>query len=90
MNKRNLATILWFLAGWMASGAIFSFTGLPSDLGIVTGLAIGGLVRWDPAGLLWKRRPADRRRVRPINDFAAELDRNAGHAAPADAERASR
>jgi hypothetical protein len=74
MNKRNLAAVLWFLAGWMAAGGLFALYGLPQSLGIVVGVATAGLVWWDPAHLIWKR-PSEVRRVRPINEVAEELDR---------------
>lgn len=93
MKKRNLATVLWFLAGWSAGGLLVGIMGLPSVLAFVPGVLIAGLVRWDPAGWLWTR-PATQRRVRPINELADELDRQA--AAPrarlssADGDRARR
>ena len=77
MGKRNLATVLWFLAGWSLGGLLVGFMGLPSLLALVPGVLIAGLVRWDPAGMLWTRRTTTRR-VRPINEVAAELDRQAG------------
>jgi hypothetical protein len=77
MNKRGLATILWFFAGWIAAGGVFAMSGLPADLGAVVGAVLAGLIRWDPAGWIWFR-PTTRRRIRPINEVAAELDRNAG------------
>jgi hypothetical protein len=88
MNKRNLAAILWFFAGWMAAGGVFAVTGLPINLGPVVGLAVAGLVWWDPAHLIWPRQ-ANVRRIRPINEVAAELERNA-EAPAVDAERATR
>ena len=63
-------------------------SGMPSSLGIGVGIVIAGLVWWDPAGWIWAR-PATQRRVRPINEVAAELDR-AAQAPGADAERATR
>lgn len=77
MGKRNLATVLWFLAGWSGGGLLVGLFGLPSLVAFVPGILMAVLVRWDPAGLLWAR-PATERRVRPINDFADELDRKAG------------
>ena len=88
MSKRNLAAVLWFLAGWVGAGGVFAMSGMPSNLGIAVGVVVAGLVWWDPAGWIWTR-PTAKRRVRPINDVAAELERNA--AAPsADAERIAR
>jgi hypothetical protein len=77
MSKRNLATVLWFFAGWVSAGGVFAMSGMPSSIGIVVGVVVAGLVRWDPAGWIWAK-PAPQRRVRSINDLAAELDRNAG------------
>ena len=77
MGKRNLATVLWFLAGWSLGGFFVGIMGLPSLLAFVPGVLIAGLVRWDPAGILWTRQTTARR-VRPINEFADELDREAG------------
>ncbi|HET7180905.1 MAG TPA: hypothetical protein VFI15_01595 [Candidatus Limnocylindrales bacterium] len=77
MNKRNVATVLWFLAGWVSAGGVFAMSGLPSDLGAVVGAVVAGLVRWDPAGWIWAR-PVATRRIRPINEVAAELDRSNG------------
>ena len=88
MNKRNLATVLWFFAGWVGAGGVFAMSGMPADLGIVVGAVVAGLVRWDPAGWIWAK-PAPKRRVRPINDVAAELEQNAGTPA-AEAEHATR
>ena len=88
MNKRNLATVLWFFAGWVAAGGVFAMSGLPGDLGAVVGAVVAGLVRWDPAGWIWTR-PVAKRRVRPINEVAAELDRNSG-AGAAEPERIAR
>ena len=77
MNKRNVATILWFFAGWVASGSVLAMSGLPADLGAVVGAVVAGMVHWDPAGWIWMR-PTAQRRIRPINEVAAELDRNNG------------
>jgi hypothetical protein len=83
MSKRNLATALWFLAGWMGGGLLAGLIGAPSLVAVVPGLLVAGLVRWDPTGLFWSK--ADRgRKVRPINEYAAELERrtNPGSATP--------
>ena len=77
MGKRNVATVLWFLAGWSLGGLFVGIMGLPSLLAFVPGVLIAGLVRWDPAGMLWTRQTTTRR-VRPINEVADELDRRNG------------
>jgi hypothetical protein len=74
MNKRNLASALWFLAGWSGGGLLVGLTGLPDILAFVPGIALAVLVRLDPAKFLWTR-SATGRRIVPINQFAAELDR---------------
>lgn len=89
MNKRNLAMVLWFFAGWVGAGAVFAMSGLPGDLGALVGALAAGLIRWDPAGWIWTR-PVAKRRIRPINEVAAELERNATPGVPAEAERVSR
>lgn len=77
MSKRNIAAILWFFAGWVAAGGVFSMSGLPSNLGIAVGVIVAGLVWWDPAGWMWARQRTTRRTVRPADEVAAELDRQA-------------
>ena len=92
MGKRNLATVLWFLAGWSGGGLLVGLFGLPSVLAFVPGILMAGLIRWDPAGVLWTR-PATKRRVRPINELADELDRKAsspGTPLATDGDRAPR
>lgn len=74
MRKRNAAIVLWFLAGWSGGGLLVGIFELPSVLAFVPGILMAGLVRWDPAGMLW-RGHAIERRVRPFNDLADELDR---------------
>lgn len=88
MSKRNVAAVLWFFAGWVSAGAVFAFSGMPNSLGIGVGAVFAVLVWWDPAGWMWAR-PVTKRRIRPINEVAAELDRNAG-VPSADAERIAR
>ena len=86
MNVKNLSTVLWFLAGWSGFGLLVGFTDLPTSWALLGGVATAAVVRWDPMGLLWTR-PAATRRVRPIEELAAELDARA--AAPGTAgERA--
>ena len=80
MNKRNVATLLWFVAGWSLGGLVTGLTGAPAVLGALPGVVIAGLVRWDPKGWLWAA-PASGRRVTPINDFAEELERQPATAA---------
>lgn len=77
MNKRNLAAFLWFLAGWAGGSMVAGIYGLPSVLAFAPGIALAGLVWWDPSGVLWPRRRTDRRRAQPANEFAEELERQA-------------
>jgi hypothetical protein len=73
MNVKNLSTLLWFLAGWSGAGLVAGLMDLPTSWGLVGGLVTAAIVRWDPTGLLWNR-PVATRRVRPIEEVAAELD----------------
>jgi hypothetical protein len=75
MSKRTLSAFLWFLVGWQAGGALVGFMVLPALLAFVPGIAMAGLVLWDPTGL-FVRRPAKGRVITPINDYAAKLDRD--------------
>ena len=85
MNVRNLSTALWFLAGWSGAGLVVGFMGMPSSWALLGGLAAAALVRWDPSGRLWGTQA--QRRVRPIEDVAAELDAQAAPAASTAGER---
>ena len=63
MNKRILATFLWFNVGWTAGAMAAFFLGLLD--GFTWGLAIilAAVVWWDPAHLLW---PQGRRIVKTV------------------------
>jgi hypothetical protein len=61
MNKRNLATFLWFIAAWTVGAAATFFLGLPSGLNFVLAITIAAVVWWDPTHRLW---PVERRIVR--------------------------
>lgn len=87
MNKRNLGTALWFLAGWSGGGLLVGIMDLPSILAFAPGIFMAGLIRWDPAGMIWSR-PVTGRRIVPINDFAAELDRKIDQRPAVDADTA--
>lgn len=89
MNKRNIATVLWFLMGWTAGSVAAVMAGLPSAVGLIVGVPFAAAVRWGPVGRLWGSRPADGRRRIPIDEYAAELERGSTEAAPAAGDRAS-
>jgi len=69
MNKRILATFLWFNVGWTAGAMATFFLGLPEGLNIALALAIGALVWLDPTHLLWAGRQA--RQLRTADDLVA-------------------
>ncbi len=60
MNKRVVATFLWFNVGWVAGSMSSFFLGLPAGLDVGLALALGGLVWLDPMHKLWL---APRRRI---------------------------
>jgi hypothetical protein len=84
VNVRNLSTVLWFLAGWSGAGLVVGFMALPTSWALLGGLAAAALVRWEPSGRLWG---STQRRVRPIEEVAAELDAQAGTPATPPRER---
>ena len=63
MNKRSLATFLWFMVGWTAGAMATFFLVLPDGLNIALAVLIGAVVWFDPAHLLW---PQGRRALREI------------------------
>lgn len=69
---RVAATILWFMAAWSAAGLLVGLAGLPSAVASVGGIAVAMVVWFDPTGRLWPR--AATRRVRPVEEVAAELE----------------
>jgi hypothetical protein len=85
MNKRNLASVLWFLAGWSGGGLLFGLMGLPAILALVPGIALAVLIRLEVATPMWSH-AGNGRRIVPINQFAAELDKRAEQRAGVGAE----
>ena len=86
MKVRTVATVLWFVTGWSGAGIVVGLMGLPSSLALVGGIATAMAVWFDPTGRIWGRAP--QRRVRPIEEVAAELDQRARGAGVEAAERA--
>jgi hypothetical protein len=85
MNKRNLASVLWFLAGWSGGGLFVGLMGLPAVLAFVPGVVLAVLIRLDVAKAMWSH-AGNGRRIMPINEFAAELDKRAQQRAGVGAE----
>ncbi|HYK96687.1 MAG TPA: hypothetical protein VE011_12620 [Candidatus Dormibacteraeota bacterium] len=85
MNKRNLASILWFFAGWSGGGLAFGLMGLPAGLALVPAIMLAVLIRLDAAKPLWTHSGSGRRIV-PINDFATELEQRGEQRAGAGAK----
>ena len=77
MGKKDLGAILWFVAGWAGGGLMAGLMGLPNELGLIPGAALAVLVRWDPTGAIWSRSVTGKRIVRPINEFAESLSKDA-------------
>ena len=86
MNKRNLGSVLWFLAGWSGGGLLVGLMSLPAILAFVPGIVLAVLVRLGPAEFLWTRSVTGRR-VIPINQFAAELEKRSEQRQAAGADR---
>ena len=90
MIKRNLATAMWFVVGWTGGSLLFGFLGAPGALALVPALAIAMVVHIDPMGAIWPADPNRGRRVRPIEELAAELDRKNEGAGVVAEERTAR
>lgn len=53
MNKRNLATVLWFAMGWTIGSMAAVVVGLPTILGAFMGIPFALAVRSQPARRMW-------------------------------------
>jgi hypothetical protein len=53
MNKRLVATVLWFVSVWLAVGLVGNIVGRPTDVGAILGAVIAAFVWTDPTGALW-------------------------------------
>ena len=63
MNKRILATFLWFNVGWTAGAMSAYFLGLPDGFSWGLAIILAAVVWWDPAHLMW---PQGRRIVKTV------------------------
>jgi hypothetical protein len=77
MKKRVAATVLWALVGWTGGSLVMGIFGAPPILALVPALLMPAFVLWDPNGALWGRSVTGKRIVRPINEFAESLSKNA-------------
>ena len=78
MTKRNLAVVLWFLAGWEGGGLFVGIFGLPWMLGLAPAIVLAAIVLWDPKGIFRPSRRTERRVVE-INAYAEKLDKRIDH-----------
>jgi hypothetical protein len=53
MNKRILATFLWFNVGWAAGAMATFFLGLPEGLNIALAIILAAVIWLDPTHVLW-------------------------------------
>jgi hypothetical protein len=53
MKKRNLASALWFFAGWYGGAVLAWVVGIDAPVGLLAGMAAGAFVWVDPVHLLW-------------------------------------
>ena len=67
------------MAGWQGGALLVGLLDLPTVLAFAPGIVMAVVVRWDPTGIFWSRSRTERR-IRPINEFAAELDTRTAHA----------
>ena len=57
MNKRNLATVLWFFMGWMVGSALAITIGLPALLGAQLAFPFAAFIRIGPGRRVWQTDP---------------------------------
>jgi hypothetical protein len=62
MNKRILAAVLWFFAGWYGWAILAEFLGMTAFLGPVIGAAAAMLVAGDPFHAIWTTRATSTQR----------------------------
>ncbi len=55
MNKRKVATLLWFAAGWTLGLMLAWAADLPSLVGPAMAALFAVVVWWDPTGRLWDK-----------------------------------
>ena len=70
MNKRILATFLWFNVGWTAGAMATFFLGLPEGLNIVLAAIMTAIVWFDPMHILWPA--AQTRRIRRPDELIVD------------------
>jgi hypothetical protein len=72
MNKRNLATVLWFFMGWTLGSALAIVVGLPTLLcGVLLAIAFAAFIRIGPGRRLW---PSDARMTKPASPPVAHAE----------------
>lgn len=86
MTTRLIAVTLWYLAGWSVGEVGVVLFDLPAGVAIVPGILLGNIaLAFAAAASLGIGRQAQRR-VRPIEELAAELDKRNGAWGAATAE----
>ena len=53
MNKRNVATVLWFFMGWVLGSGLAIVVGLPTLLGAMLAFPFAAFIRLGPGRRLW-------------------------------------
>ena len=53
MNKRNVATALWFVMGWTVGSILAIAVGLPTILGVLMGIPFAWVIRFGPGRQVW-------------------------------------
>jgi hypothetical protein len=75
MNKRNVATVLWFFMGWTIGSIVAIAVGLPTILGVLMGIPFAWVIRIGPGRRVWSTKV-----------YTAEPARTAPHGSPAATE----
>lgn len=72
MNKRIVATVLWFLTGWYATAMLAEFLGFDQAIAPFVGAAVAAFVANDPLGLFWPRAMRTEKTPRPDLTLAGD------------------
>ena len=66
MNKRNVATVLWFFMGWVLGSGLAIVVGLPTILAVLMGIPFAWVIRSGPGRQVWSTKVYTAEPSRPV------------------------